>query len=68
MSRTLIVALCAALLAVLGLGSSTALATKYWKNTVVTGNWGTGANWSAVSAAGARTPIGTATAPRPQSA
>jgi T5SS/PEP-CTERM-associated repeat protein len=28
-------------------------ATKFWKNTVATGNWNNGNNWSAVSAAGA---------------
>ena len=41
-----------ALLAVLGLSSSPALATNYWKNSVVTGSWSNGNNWSATSAAG----------------
>ena len=42
----------AALLVALALGSSPARATNYWKNSVVTGNWSTGNNWSATSAAG----------------
>ncbi len=33
--------------------ATTARAAKFWKNSVVTGNWSTGNNWSAVSAAGA---------------
>jgi fibronectin-binding autotransporter adhesin len=42
-----------AMLVVLGLVSSSAQATKFWKNSIVTGNWNTGNNWSATSAAGA---------------
>jgi len=42
----------AALLVVLVLSSVPAQATNYWKNGVVAGNWGTGNNWSATSAAG----------------
>jgi fibronectin-binding autotransporter adhesin len=41
-----------ALLIVFGFGSAPALATKYWKNSVITGNWNVGNNWSAVSPAG----------------
>jgi T5SS/PEP-CTERM-associated repeat protein len=33
--------------------TTVAHATKYWKNSVVTGNWSNGNNWSAASAAGA---------------
>ncbi len=40
------------LLTVLGLGSSPAQATNYWKNSVAIGDWSTGNNWSATSAAG----------------
>jgi len=42
----------AALLVVLVLSSVPAQATNYWKNGVAAGNWGTGNNWSATSAAG----------------
>jgi T5SS/PEP-CTERM-associated repeat protein len=35
------------------LPATVAHATKFWKNSVVNGNWSTGNNWSAVSAAGA---------------
>ena len=38
---------------ILGLSSAAvAHATKFWKNSVVTGTWNTSNNWSAVSAAG----------------
>jgi hypothetical protein len=43
----------AVLLAMLGLGGSPAQATKYWKNSVVTGNWSTDNNWSSTTAGSA---------------
>src|ERR1700719_2456662 len=53
MPRTRLVLLSCAVLAFVSSISAPARATKYWKNGVVTGSWGTGTNWSAVSAAGA---------------
>ena len=41
-----------ALVTVLGLGSSPAQATNYWKYSVVNGTWSNGNNWSGVSASG----------------
>jgi T5SS/PEP-CTERM-associated repeat protein len=40
-------------LSVLSLPATAAHASKFWKNSVVAGNWSTGNNWSAVSPAGA---------------
>ena len=53
MPRTRLALLRFAVLTLVSSMNSPAHATKYWKNSVVTGNWGTGANWSAVSPAGA---------------
>src|SRR6188472_2236707 len=33
--------------------ATVATAAKFWKNSVATGNWSTGTNWSATSATGA---------------
>ena len=41
-----------ALLIMLGLISLPAQATNYWKNSVLTGNWSTGSNWSAIGVGG----------------
>jgi hypothetical protein len=41
------------LLTAVCLAHSEAHAVKFWKNSVTSGNWGTGSNWSSVSAAGA---------------
>ena len=49
---TLVTALVTIVLSVQLVRPPAALATKFWKNSVVTGNWSTSNNWSASSAAG----------------